>query len=212
MSFLSRLFNPRLFGRRQPAPRPRPIVIQPEDRLIEDIVFCGARKPTLKDVTDENPSKSSPEALAMWNAIHEPARIVVRGVLHACGVEKAGDINTVGCTGVIKSGLTIEAASALILNLAGSGFGLPCFVPTSRYCNVHKTIGGLQDGQKQHHEEKVEAVSRPLTPAEQGKVKLTEAARRIRGGSLADRQEDAQDMLGGHVLPAGFDKEEGEPT
>lgn len=203
----------RLFGKPAAAPPPRPRPLQPEERSIDDIVFCAEREPTLgptvssapgSTLKEQHPDLTDAALIELWNKTHADARAAVRATLRSCGVEKAGDINMVGCTGAVKSGLTVDAASALILDLAGSGFGLPCFVPQTRYCLVHKTIGGLQDGQKQHHTDMVEKISRELTPEERGKVKLVEASRRIRGKNLEERLADTVDALSGEQLPAGF--------
>lgn len=200
----------RIFGVRPPTrspSRPRPPVIQPEDRSIDDLVFCGSREPTCGDLKAKYPEKSDFEIIELWNEKHFAARAVVRMILKECGVAKAGDINTLGCTGAVKH-MPIEAARALLLDFSGSGFGLPCFVPRSRYCLVHNTIGGLQDGQKQHHEEMVEKISRELTDEEHGKVKLIEASRRIRGRDLNGRLADTIDALSGEAPPEGFEKQE----
>lgn len=135
----------------------------------------------------------------------------VRALLEKCGVAVADDINQLGCTGVVAAlkepgtdTLSILAAQFLRLGLAGGGVGLPCFVPISRYCLVHETIGGLEPGQAQHHPEFVEAVSRGLTPEEHGKVALVEQARR-RGRK---DPEAAADILGGRDESLSEEKEE----
>lgn len=209
MSIWSRTLG-RIFGSRpaSPPPRPRPPLIRPEDRNIDDLVFCGERHPNCADIDAAHPGLPGAELIKRWNETHAIARANVRATLRACGVEKAGDINTLGCTGAAKAKLTIEAIANLRLDLAGSGFGLPCFVPPSRYCLAHNTIGGLQDGQKAHHEEMVESISRELTPEEKGHMVLTEAARHARGD---ERMLDAHGALTGFELPKGFEKE-GDPS
>jgi hypothetical protein len=204
-------FFRRLFRRTPPPqPIPRAPLIQPEDRLIETMVFCGERKPTCGDLKAQYPDIPDAEIIEMWNGLHDEARTAVRAVLRVCGISKAGDINTLGCTGAVKHGLSRDAASALILDLAGSGVGLPCFVPPSRYCLVHKTIGGLQEGQKPYFTEVVNDISRELNATERGTVKLMEASRRIRGERLDGRLADTVDALSGYELPPGFEREEEE--
>jgi hypothetical protein len=126
----------------------------------------------------------------------------VRAMLKSTGVEVADDINRLGCTGMVKAG-TIAAAKFLRLGLAGGGVGLPCFVPISRYCLVHETIGGLEPGQEQHHAEYVDAISRELTPEEHGRVELIRLAQE-RGRKDPDA---AADVLSGRDESILEDKE-----
>ena len=101
----------------------------------------------------------------------------VREMLDANGVRIADDINRLGCTGAVALH-SVEDAQMLRMGLAGGGVGLPCFVPSDRFCLVHNTIGGLETGQKQYHEENVDRISRELTAQEQGRVILVNAARK----------------------------------
>jgi hypothetical protein len=121
----------------------------------------------------------------------------VREILVACGCKTAVDIGTLGCTGVVAGGFTIEDAKLVRLGVAGSGVGLTCFVPPDRFCLVHQTIGGLQEGQASRHAQVVPDMSRDLTPAERAKVAFTEHARRIVAPSSAARFAAVRDLLSG---------------
>lgn len=128
------------------------------------------------------------EAHKAWQDIHAVDLMRVLDILGACGVKVAEDINRLGCTGVIAhAGHTIDDVKFLRIGLAGSGVGLPCFVPPMRYCLAHTTIGGLEHGQKAHYQEYVETISRDLTPQEHARVELIEKMRHADGDSLADR-------------------------
>lgn len=129
----------------------------------------------------------------------------IRNVLRSCGVKTAGDIEQLGCTGAAKFGLPPEGIKNLRLGIGGGGVGLPCFVPVTRYCLAHGTIGGLQQGQKQFYPDQVDAISRPLTPKEKGTVELIEASRRVQGGTMGDRLLRTADALSGRELPKGFE-------
>lgn len=141
----------------------------------------------------------------------------VRQLLQECGCKTAEDIVKLGCTGVAEhwmrelaasdvsetaADVAISAGQRLRLGLAGGGVGLPCFVAPDRYCLIHETIGGLQDGQLQRHAEFAEAISRELTPVERNRMKLTEVARRRHAGSLSDTTTAAANALGGRDLKA----------
>lgn len=129
----------------------------------------------------------------------------VRATLRMCGVATAGDIEKLGCTGAAKHGLDASNIATLRLALSGGGVGLPCFVPITRYCLAHNTLGGLQDGQKQWYPDQVEGISRPLTAKEKGTVELIEASRRIQGQTLGERLMTTADALAGRELPKGFE-------
>lgn len=128
----------------------------------------------------------------------------VRDLLRTLGIKTAHDIELLGCTGAKAQGLSIEQIAALRLSLAGGGVGLPCFVGIDRFCLAHNTIGGLQEQQEQRHKEFVEAVSRPLTKEERGRIELIEAARRKQGKTLGERLVSTGDILSGRELPDGF--------
>ena len=104
--------------------------------------------------------------------------VFVREKLAVCGVEVADDIIDIGCTGLAKHGISIEDARRIRLGLGGSGVGLTCFVGPDRYCLVHETIGGLQDGQEQLHAAYVLEVSRDLEPSERSHIAIMENIRR----------------------------------
>jgi len=129
----------------------------------------------------------------------------VRDLLRSLDVKTARDIELLGCTGAKAKGLANEQITALRLSLAGGGVGLPCFVGIDRFCLGHNTIGGLQEQQEQRHRECVEAVSRPLTKEERGRIELIEAARRKQGKTLGERLVATGDILSGRELPDGFE-------
>lgn len=154
-------------------------------RKIEDMVFG----------MDPNPS----EVPVLPD---EAAATRTRDILRTCGVSTDDDIVKLGCTGVVAHGLLLEDAVFLRTGLVGSGVGLPCFVPDTRFCLAHNTIGGLQSGQEARYSDHVSIVSRALTPKETGHVTLVEHARRIQG---AGRAAEAAAVLGGRgELPDEF--------
>jgi hypothetical protein len=140
----------------------------------------------------------------------------VRSILQACAVRVADDIAKLGCTGVMANAAAVvnvagmeprvpdlsysaqHAAQFLRIGLAGGGVGLPCFVPITRYCLVHETIGGLEPGQLQMYPEYADAISRELTPPEKARVALIEQARQ-RGRKDPDK---AVDILAGRDIAA----------
>ncbi len=127
-------------------------------------------------------------------------------MLENCGVTIADDIKELGCTGVWKFVEHLASIEFLRLGLAGSGVGLPCFVPPTLYCLAHDTIGGLQDGQELRHKEYVGAVSRPLKPHEQAHLQLIQQAQRVDGKTATSRAIAAMDLLAGRELPDGWEK------
>lgn len=94
----------------------------------------------------------------------------VRSILGSAGVEVVQDIIELGCTGLLHelgpAESALERARFVRANMGGSGIGLPCYVPSTRFCWVHNTIGGLQAGQRGLHPEGVALCSRELTPEE----------------------------------------------
>lgn len=116
----------------------------------------------------------------------------VRQLLRDVGIRTAGEIVQAGCTGLFKLFSSIEAVREIRDNMGGSRIGLPCYVGVDRYCLIHQTIGGLQEGQEARHHDVVPAVSRDLTEAERGRVKVAENARRRRG---PDRMSQAHEIL-----------------
>jgi hypothetical protein len=140
------------------------------------------------------------EATAVW----------VRETLKRCGVSVAHEIETLGCTGAIAKGLSLDDVQKLRLGLGGGGVGLPCFVSPSRFCLAHNTIGGLQEQQKQLYPETAESISRPLKPNERGHIEMVEASRRVRGSNLDERLMKTADALRGRELPPGVETAEDE--
>jgi hypothetical protein len=117
-------------------------------------------------------------------------------ILRTCGVKVADDIAELGCTGVVAPAhSTIEHGRFLRLGLAGGGVGLPCFVPPTRYCLIHETIGGLESGQEAHHPEMVESISRELTPVEAARTRVVEAARNSGKNKVGDQVAHAVDVF-----------------
>ena len=139
-----------------------------------------------------------------------------RAFLTRCSVTEAREIETLGCTGATKFGLSIDEIRVLRLGLAGGGVGLPCFIAPSRYCLAHNTIGGLQNEQLQRYPEFAEQISRPLTKSEAGHVAFTEAVRHSTDASagVGDRIASASGMLNGYGdMPRGTEMiEEEEPA
>ena len=138
-----------------------------------------------------------------------------RALLTRCSVTEAREIETLGCTGATKFGLSVDEIRALRLGLAGGGVGLPCFVDPSHYCLAHSTIGGLQHEQLQRYPEFAEQISRPLTKSEAGHVAFTEAVRHSANASdsAGGRIAAASSMLNGYGdMPRGAEMvEEEEP-
>jgi hypothetical protein len=127
----------------------------------------------------------------------------VRTMLAAAGVKVADDIAKLGCTTLCRYGVSIDDSKFLRLGLAGSGCGMPCFVPPDRYCLVHETIGGLQDGQDALDADQIPSISRSLTPEESIRSALMNKAMGLKGKD-ADRIAKAADLLSGRDLPDGL--------
>ncbi len=111
-------------------------------------------------------------------------------ILSDRGARTAQDVIDLGCTGLVgakRSGAAVLDVRDVRSNMAGAGFGLPCYVPPTRYCLVHNTIGGLQPGQKPRHSEFVDLCSRPLTPEEQGHTTDMQALINKEGAAKAKR-------------------------
>lgn len=142
------------------------------------------------------------EALTQWKLIHGTRLKRLVSLFDKCQVKTRDDVEELGCTGCIAYGLSIDDIQFMRIGLAGSGVGLPCFVPPDRYCLAHGVSGGLQDGQTVRWGEFVEKVARPLTPAEQAHAKLVAAARK------SEREHGAHSLLHGHTMPAGWKAEE----
>ncbi len=159
-------------------------------RLIAEMRFGVNYSPPTPRKEDSREWTPTPE--------QEQEQAWVREYLASCMCVHARDIETLGCTGVAKfeagQAEAVKAGTRLRLGLGGGGVGLPCFVPPTRFCLVHNTVGGLQEWQMQHHPEYVNTISRALTPQERIQVGLTDKARRMRGG---DRTTEAMDVLSG---------------
>ncbi len=166
------------------------------------------------DTTDRRPIEKAPFGMEAPEAEREDVARRVRGILAMCDVKIVDDINRLGCTGLTKiwtahaeeqwnpgiDGLPVNlfgCGQFLRLGLAGCGTGLPCFVPPTRFCLIHNTIGGLMENQAALHPEFVETVSRELTDTERATVGLREKARHMRG---KERDLDAQELLSGRRL------------
>ncbi len=220
--FISKLLRRRRRIAWQPVNAPDPetqiLAVARPDGRIEHIDMRNLDKMTFGL---NEPTEVRREAVAMQ----------VRAILRACKVKVGGDIGTLGCTGTFKHLSVrgygnmngVQAGMFLREGLAGSGVGLACFVPPTRFCLVHNTIGGLQPGQEQHHAEVAVVISRRLTNAEHAKVRLTEQARRkYARGDANDAaallsgfdQEAVSQALGGEIVeePTPVDFPEGAPT
>lgn len=139
-----------------------------------------------------------------------------KALLARCSVTEAREIETLGCTGATKFGLSVDEIRVLRLGLAGGGVGLPCFIAPSRYCLAHNTIGGLQHEQAARYPEFADQISRPLTKSEAGHVAFTEAVRHSTNAndSVGGRIASASGMLNGYGdMPRGTEmvEEEEEP-
>ena len=138
--------------------------------------------------TDERPLADLPLAMHLPPLDRLPAVARLREVLEACGVAVAEDIARLGCTGLFDHGHDLPTIQFVRRNLAGSGVGLTCFVPPTRYCLGHDTIGGLQEGQACAYESSVEGISRPLTKEEAEHMGIVERVRRRKGHESLDRR------------------------
>lgn len=169
------------------------------------------------------------EALKAWKDSHALKVDAVRAILKACGCVIAEDIKKLGCTGVaahheavskivlgehktlsigtlLKIGPSDHFSVAVIrflrIGLAGSGVGLPCFVPPERYCHGHEVIGGLQDKQEQFYVAEINNISRDLRSEERAHNEL------IREAQHASEERSASDVLRGRRMPEGWLRED----
>lgn len=148
-----------------------------------------------------NTNLPTEEALKAWERIHEKSMRRLKKLFAVCGdIRTRDDIEKLGCTGCASFGVDHVDIKFLRLALAGSGVGLPCFVPENRYCLVHEVSGGLQKGQEQRHTEFIDKVTRPLTSEEIAHDKLVSAARQ------SEREHGAHSLLHGHTLPRGWEE------
>ena len=141
-------------------------------------------------------------AIEAWQAHHKLGLDRVRSLLEQCDVEIADDIKILGCTGCVAHGLSLDDIKFLRIGLAGSGVGLPCFVPPSKFCLAHEITGGLQEGQAQMFPDQVASISRELTPEEAAHGKLVHEAR------WSEKERRAHEMLVGHRLPEGWEADD----
>jgi hypothetical protein len=165
--------------------------------------------------TDQIPPDTRPiDEMPFGSGASDPRAVAkaVRETLHRCGVNVAREIEELGCTGASAKGLTTTQIAELRVGLAGGGVGLTCFVPPTRYCLAHSTIGGLQLGQAARFSEEIAKISRDLSPRERGHVELIEASRRVRGGDLNERLLKTTDALSGRDLPPGVEHAEESDT
>ncbi|HEV3059670.1 MAG TPA: hypothetical protein VGY48_15575 [Vicinamibacterales bacterium] len=139
------------------------------------------------------------EAIDAWKALHGEQIERVRALLRRCNVKIADDITKLGCTGAAHYGLSADDIKFLRAGLAGGGVGLPCFVPPTRYCFLHETTGGLQDGQAPGYSNVIESISRELTPEEIAHNKLVTEAQ------WSDNERGAFEKLRGRKLPEGWE-------
>lgn len=144
----------------------------------------------------------TPEAESAWKGIHAERMGRLHALLKKSNTHTRADVETLGCTGCLAMGLSLDDIQFLRFGLAGSGVGLPCFVPPDKFCLAHGVSGGLQDGQEQAYAVWVDKVSRPLTPEETSHDKLVSAARK------SDREHGAHSLLHGHTMPKGWEEVE----
>lgn len=158
------------------------IIREFDSRPIEKLQLCTALSPTYAEVAARHPERvPTQETIDEWKDAHAVDIAVMLTMLKRCGVSLTGDIDKLGCTGAINF-LNLSEIETLRLGLAGSGVGLPCFVPPTRFCLAHQTVGGLQREQAIQHEGNISKVSRPLTPKEAGAVAFTDGIRRMTKG------------------------------
>lgn len=97
--------------------------------------------------------------------------VPVRATLRRVGAVTAQNILDLGCTGLVSRLAECEpkwlgSAQAVRGGMAGAGFGLPCYVPPTRFCLVHNCIGALEPGQESKHPEGLPLCSRELNAEE----------------------------------------------
>jgi len=147
------------------------------------------------DWTDRRKLEDLTFGVVFPEAEREVAAKFTYDMLVLCGVEIAEDISKVGCTGLAIHNLSVGEMKHVRLGIGGSGCPLPCFVPPTRYCLVHETIGGLQEGQAPLFHEMVGEVSRELKPEEKKHVEIVESAARVEARTDAGRMSGARDIL-----------------
>jgi hypothetical protein len=135
-----------------------------DERLLSEVKFAQDPKLTF----EERESRNS--LLHDW--------------LGELGCETAQDVIDLGCTGV-STKLSVDQARFIREHMTGAGFGLPCYVPKHRFCLVHNTIGGLQEGQLARYPQRVEIVSRSLSKDERAKSAAVETHQEAERAAVA---------------------------
>lgn len=153
-----------------------------------------AKKAFGMDWSDTRPLQSLTFALDDPPEVREANAARVRDILERAGVRVADDIAALGCTGLARTAV-LEECDFVRAHIAGAGVGLTCFVPPTRFCLVHDTIGGLQPKQVARSVDMIEKVSRPLTVEEERKVAVMEEIRRTKGATMQDRIREAHTRL-----------------
>lgn len=172
-------------------PQPEPAVPPPR-QLLSELIFGS-------DARESIPGVLQPPLLPQEARDRINGR--VRMLLAAHKVEYVDEIVALGCTGLSVRGMSVESIREVHAGLGGTGHVLPCYVGLDRFCLVHNTIGGLQEGQEQRHPGAVANVSRPLTKEERAKVAVVEHARRQK------EQAAAVDTLAGRKLSPELEAE-----
>jgi hypothetical protein len=132
----------------------------------------------------------------------------VRNALKRAGAKTAQDVIDLGCTGLVfalttvDSDVAVREAIHVRANIAGAGFGLPCYVPPDKFCLVHNVVGGLQRQQVARHPEGLPLCSRELTDEERKHALSIDA--------LAGKAAREEAKRFGKVLDD--DADDGEPT
>jgi hypothetical protein len=169
------------------------------------------------DWTDKRPLDKLTFGIALPEAERAEAADRVRVMLTDLGVKIAEDIKSIGCTTLAARaanahgtngemiGKAIVGGRFLRMALGGSGIGLTCYVPPTRYCHVHDTIGGLQENQDALYPEMVDRISRELTDEERVKFRLVEHVRHMEE-ETTDKVRAA--VLSGRRLPSEFAPED----
>lgn len=129
----------------------------------------------------DNPDTRSIDDIPFAQDISDPteraaAQAQIRQMFHSVGAVNADLVIRCGCTGLVKlldrlcpeyaPGEAIQAVRFAREHMAGAGFGVPCYVPPTRFCLIHNVVGGLQPNQIGYHPEGLELCSRELTPEE----------------------------------------------
>lgn len=129
----------------------------------------------------------------------------VREIFRSVHVHDGSGIILLGCTGLVYkltqisgwAGQAVEIAKFVRGHMSGSGIGLPCYVPPSKYCLVHDIVGGLQRGQRERYPEGLLFCSRELSETEKASVaavtELIDDAGKTKAKQLGLELEEAVD-------------------